>query len=161
MSDLGETEVPISALQKGDVIEVRVGEKIPVDGVVVNGEAHVDESAMTGESELVLKTTGDKVLSGTIVKDAVIRFKATQVGKDTVLSNMIRMVQEAQGSKAPVQRVVDKVALVFVPVVGGIALLTFLLWYFLGETSRRPSFRLSVCWSLPVLVQWDWLRPRR
>jgi Cu2+-exporting ATPase len=147
VSDLGETEVPISALQKGDVVEVRAGEKIPVDGVVVSGEAHVDESAMTGESELVLKTTGDKVLSGTIVKDAVIRFKATQVGKDTVLSNMIRMVQEAQGSKAPVQRVVDKVALVFVPVVGGIALLTFLLWYFLGG-----DFSQAILSAVSVLV---------
>jgi len=87
------------------------------------------------------------VLSGTIVKDAVIRFKATQVGKDTVLSNMIRMVQEAQGSKAPVQRVVDKVALVFVPVVGGIALLTFLLWYFLGG-----DFSQAILSAVSVLV---------
>ncbi|MBQ8657289.1 MAG: heavy metal translocating P-type ATPase [Prevotella sp.] len=137
--------VPLSALQQGDIIEVRAGEKIPVDGVVVSGEGRVDESAMTGEAELVAKTAGDPVLSGTMVKDSVIRFKATQVGKDTVLSNMIRMVQEAQGSKAPVQRVVDKVALVFVPTVGVIALLTFLLWYLLGaELSQAILSAVSV-----------------
>ena len=138
-------EVPISALQKGDTIEVRAGENIPVDGMVVGGEARVDESAMTGESELVQKQPGSKVLSGTLLKDGTLQFKATQVGKDTVLSNMIRMVQEAQGSKAPVQRVVDRVALIFVPVVGGIALLTFLLWYLVGgDVSQAVLSAVSV-----------------
>ena len=125
-------EVPISALQKGDVIIVRAGEKVPVDGVVIDGKASADESAMTGESELAQKQVGSKVLSGTLLREGELLFKAEQVGKDTVLSNMIRMVQEAQGSKAPVQRLVDKVALVFVPVVGAIAVVTFLLWWWLG-----------------------------
>ena len=125
-------EVPISALQKGDIIIVRAGEKVPVDGVVIDGKASADESAMTGESELAQKQVGSKVLSGTLLREGELLFKAEQVGKDTVLSNMIRMVQEAQGSKAPVQRLVDKVALVFVPVVGAIAVVTFLLWWWLG-----------------------------
>ena len=125
-------EVPISALQKGDIIIVRAGEKVPVDGVVIDGKASADESAMTGESELARKQVGSKVLSGTLLREGELLFKAEQVGKDTVLSNMIRMVQEAQGSKAPVQRLVDKVALVFVPVVGAIAVVTFLLWWWLG-----------------------------
>ena len=100
---------------------------------------------MTGESELVQKQPGSKVLSGTLLKDGTLQFKATQVGKDTVLSNMIRMVQEAQGSKAPVQRVVDRVALIFVPVVGGIALLTFLLWYLVGgDVSQAVLSAVSV-----------------
>lgn len=125
-------EVPLSALQKGDIIIVRAGEKVPVDGVVIDGKASADESAMTGESELAQKQVGSKVLSGTLLREGELLFKAEQVGKDTVLSNMIRMVQEAQGSKAPVQRLVDKVALVFVPVVGAIAVVTFLLWWWLG-----------------------------
>ena len=125
-------EVPLSALQKGDIIIVRAGEKVPVDGVVIDGKASADESAMTGESELAQKQVGSKVLSGTLLREGELLFKAEQVGKDTVLSNMIRMVQEAQGSKAPVQRLVDKVALVFVPVVGAIAMVTFLLWWWLG-----------------------------
>ena len=125
-------EVPLSALQKGDIIIVRAGEKVPVDGVVIDGKASADESAMTGESELARKQVGSKVLSGTLLREGELLFKAEQVGKDTVLSNMIRMVQEAQGSKAPVQRLVDKVALVFVPVVGAIAVVTFLLWWWLG-----------------------------
>lgn len=125
-------EVPISALQTGDIIIVRAGEKVPVDGVVIDGKASADESAMTGESELAQKQVGSKVLSGTLLREGELLFKAEQVGKDTVLSNMIRMVQEAQGSKAPVQRLVDKVALVFVPVVGAIAVVTFLLWWWLG-----------------------------
>ena len=125
-------EVPLSALQKGDIIIVRAGEKVPVDGVVIDGKASADESAMTGESELAQKQVGSKVLSGTLLREGKLLFKAEQIGKDTVLSNMIRMVQEAQGSKAPVQRLVDKVALVFVPVVGAIAVVTFLLWWWLG-----------------------------
>ena len=125
-------EVPLSALQTGDIIIVRAGEKVPVDGVVIDGKASADESAMTGESELAQKQVGSKVLSGTLLREGELLFKAEQVGKDTVLSNMIRMVQEAQGSKAPVQRLVDKVALVFVPVVGAIAVVTFLLWWWLG-----------------------------
>lgn len=117
--DTGEVvEVPLSALQPGDTVEVRPGEKIPVDGLMVgNAVAYIDESMMTGEAVAVEKKAGDKVLAGTIVREGTFRFKAKEIGQKTVLANMIRMVQEAQGSKAPVQRVVDKIALVFVPAV--------------------------------------------
>ena len=150
----GIVEVPLSALQPGDTIEVRPGEKIPVDGVVVGDVVtFVDESAMTGESVAVEKKAGDKVLAGTIVfpsaTSAPLRFKAEEVGQKTVLANMIRMVQEAQGSKAPVQRVVDKIALIFVPAVGAIALLTFLAWYLIGGQQYLPQAILS---AVSVLV---------
>ncbi|MBQ9678876.1 MAG: heavy metal translocating P-type ATPase [Prevotella sp.] len=151
MIDTGDVvEVPISAIQPGDTIEVRPGEKIPVDGRVVgDGIARIDESAMTGESVAVEKHAGDKVLAGTIVREGTFRFKAEEVGQKTVLANMIRMVQEAQGSKAPVQRIVDKIALVFVPTVGGIALLTFLAWYLIGGHAYLPQAILS---AVSVLV---------
>jgi len=143
-------EAPISALQKGDTIEVLPGEKIPVDGCVVGSNiARIDESAITGEAIPVEKKAGDKVLAGTIVKEGTFRFKAEEVGQKTVLANMIRMVQEAQGSKAPVQRVVDKIALIFVPVVGVLALLTFLGWYLIGGQTYLPQAVLS---AVSVLV---------
>jgi len=143
-------DAPISALQPGDTIEVRAGEKIPVDGTVVGDSvAYIDESMMTGESVAVEKKTGDKVLAGTIVKEGMLRFKAEEIGQKTVLANMIRMVQEAQGSKAPVQRIVDKIALIFVPAVGGIALLTFLAWYLIGGQAYLPQAILS---AVSVLV---------
>ncbi len=149
--DTGEVvEVPLSALQPGDTIEVRPGEKIPVDGKMVgNSIAYIDESMMTGESVAVEKKVGDKVLAGTIVREGTFRFKAEEIGQKTVLANMIRMVQEAQGSKAPVQRVVDKIALIFVPAVGGIALLTFLAWYLIGGHEYLPQAVLS---AVSVLV---------
>lgn len=144
------TDTPISTLQKGDTIEVRPGEKIPVDGQVVgSSSAAVDESMMTGEAVAIDKHAGDKVLAGTIVREGTLRFRAEAVGKNTVLANMIRMVQEAQGSKAPVQRIVDKVALVFVPVVGGIALLTFFAWWLIGGNECLPQAVLS---AVSVLV---------
>lgn len=148
----GETvvEAPIAALQKGDTIEVRMGEKIPVDGRVVSREtAYVDESMMTGEAVAVEKTTGHSVLAGTIVKQGTLRLLAEEIGQKTVLSNMIRMVQEAQGSKAPVQRVVDRIALIFVPAVGGIAELTFIAWYLIGGEAYLPQAILS---AVSVLV---------
>ena len=149
--DTGDVvEVPISAIQPGDTIEVRPGEKVPVDGRVVgDGIARIDESTMTGESIAIEKHTGDKVLAGTIVREGTFRFKAEEVGQKTVLANMIRMVQEAQGSKAPVQRIVDRIALVFVPAVGGIALLTFLAWYLIGGHDYLPQAILS---AVSVLV---------
>ncbi|MCH5307972.1 MAG: copper-translocating P-type ATPase [Prevotella sp.] len=141
---------PISALQKGDTIEVRPGEKIPVDGSVIgDSTAHIDESMMTGEAMAVTKKAGDKVLAGTIVTQGTFRFRAEEVGQKTVLANMIRMVQEAQGSKAPVQRTVDKIALVFVPIVGCIALLTFFAWYLIGGEAYLPQAILS---AVSVLV---------
>lgn len=149
--DTGEVvEVPLSALQPGDTLEVRPGEKVPVDGKMVGDAiAYIDESMMTGEAVAVEKHTGDKVLAGTIVREGTFRFKAEEIGQKTVLANMIRMVQEAQGSKAPVQRVVDKIALIFVPAVGGIALLTFLAWYLIGGHEYLPHAVLS---AVSVLV---------
>ncbi len=144
------TDAPITVLQPGDTIEVRPGERIPVDGTVVgNSTAYVDESMITGEPVAIEKQTGDKVLAGTIVKQGTFRFKAKEVGQKTMLAHIIKMVQEAQGSKAPVQRVVDKIALIFVPVVVGISLLTFLIWLFFGGTSVLPQALLS---AVSVLV---------
>ena len=155
------SEVPLSTLQPGDIIEVRAGEKIPVDGEVKEviesqevlaktpSECFVDESAMTGEAALAEKQAGDRVLAGTLCRKGSFRFKACQVGEQTVLANMIRMVQEAQGSKAPVQRVVDRIALVFVPCVLAVSLLTFVLWMLIGGSSQLPHAVLS---AVSVLV---------
>ena len=144
------TDVPISALQKGDTIEARPGEKIPVDGSVVGDHvARIDESMITGEPIAVEKKAGDKVLAGTIVKEGIFRFRTDEVGQKTVLANIIRMVQEAQGSKAPVQRTVDRIALIFVPAVVAVSLLTFLLWLLIGGTVMLPQAILS---AVSVLV---------
>lgn len=143
-------EVPISTLQKGDIIEVRTGEKVPVDGTATGGNSPaIDESMITGEPIPALKGNGDSVFAGTIVKQGTLVFKAQQVGKDTLLANIIRMVQEAQGSKAPVQRVVDKIAMVFVPSVLCIAILTFAIWWLAGGESALPRAVLS---AVSVLV---------
>ena len=142
-------EAPISALQPGDTIEVRPGERIPVDGSVVSGTCRVDESMITGEPAAVEKNTGDKVIAGTIVKEGTFRFKAKAVGQKTMLANIIRMVQEAQGSKAPVQRTVDRIALIFVPSVVGISVITFCLWMLFGGPSVLPQAVLS---AVSVLV---------
>jgi len=149
------TDAPIAALQKGDTIEVRAGEKIPVDGRVIRRSAEVeslplvDESMISGEPVAVAKHPDDKVLAGTIVKQGTFRFKAEEVGQKTVLANIIRMVQEAQGSKAPVQRTVDRIALIFVPVVVALSLLTFLVWLLVGGTAMLPQAILS---AVAVLV---------
>ena len=149
-------EVPISTIQRGDVIEVRAGEKIPVDGVVTQAEsfmtadaAYVDEAMITGEPTPVAKRVGDEVLSGTIPSQGKLRMRARQIGENTTLTHIIRMVQEAQGSKAPVQRIVDKAALVFVPVVAGIALITFLAWWIIGGNACLPQAIMS---GVAVLV---------
>lgn len=149
-------EVPISTIQRGDVIEVRAGEKIPVDGVVTQAEsfmtadaAYVDEAMITGEPTPVAKRVGDEVLSGTIPSQGKLRMRARQIGENTTLAHIIRMVQEAQGSKAPVQRIVDKAALVFVPVVAGIALITFLAWWIIGGNACLPQAIMS---GVAVLV---------
>lgn len=149
-------EVPISTIQRGDVIEVRAGEKIPVDGVVTQAEsfmtadaAYVDEAMITGEPMPVAKRVGDEVLSGTIPSQGKLRLRAKQIGENTTLAHIIKMVQEAQGSKAPVQRIVDKAALVFVPVVAGIALITFLAWWIIGGNAYLPQAILS---AVAVLV---------
>ena len=146
----GETvDVPISTLEKGDVIEVRPGDKVPVDGTAAGGEAYIDESMITGEPVPVRKSAGGKVFAGTIVKSGTLRFRAEEVGAGTMLARMIKTVQEAQGSKALVQRVVDKIAQVFVPVVLCLSLLTFVLWYALGGTEQLPHAVMS---AVSVLV---------
>lgn len=146
----GETvDVPISTLEKGDIIEVRPGDKVPVDGTAAGGEAYIDESMITGEPVPVRKSAGGKVFAGTIVKSGTLRFSAEEVGAGTMLARMIKTVQEAQGSKAPVQRVVDKIAQVFVPVVLCLSLLTFVLWYALGGTEQLPHAVMS---AVSVLV---------
>ena len=148
--DTGD-EVPIATLQKGDVIIVKAGEKIPVDGSVLTDdhELRIDESMITGEPLPEVKKVGDHVYAGTIVKGGTLRFRAQQVGKDTMLANIIRMVQEAQGSKAPVQRVVDKIALVFVPAVLAVSILTFIIWWVFGGEALLPKAILS---AVSVLV---------
>ena len=149
-------EVPLSTIEVGDVLEVRPGEKVPVDGEVIWAEsfmtsdaAYVDESMITGEPTPAEKKKGSKVLAGTIPSQGKFRMRARQVGEDTALAHIIKMVQEAQGSKAPVQRIVDKAALVFVPVVACIALATFLLWWLIGGNSVLPQAIMS---AVAVLV---------
>lgn len=142
-------DIPIEDVQVGDLVVVRPGEKIPVDGVVVEGYSAVDESMVTGESIPVSKKESDNVIGATINKTGSFKFKATKVGRDTVLSQIIRMVEEAQGSKAPIQRLADQVAAVFVPIVIGIAILTFLAWYFLGP---QPSFLMALLNFISVLI---------
>ncbi|HOJ01693.1 MAG TPA: heavy metal translocating P-type ATPase [Anaerolineaceae bacterium] len=126
-----EVKVPAEEIQLGDLIVVRPGEKVAVDGEVVEGHTSIDESLITGESLPVNKQIGDEVIGGTINKQGVITFKATKVGKETVLSQIIKMVEEAQSSKAPIQRLADTVSAYFVPIVILIALFTFVLWYFI------------------------------
>lgn len=149
-------EVPLSTIEVGDILEVRPGEKVPVDGEVIWAEsfmtadaAYVDESMITGEPTPAEKKKGSKVLAGTIPSQGKFRMRARQVGEDTALAHIIKMVQEAQGSKAPVQRIVDKAALVFVPVVVCIALVTFLLWWLIGGNSALPQAIMS---AVAVLV---------
>ena len=149
-------EVPLSTIEVGDILEVRPGEKVPVDGEVIWAEsfmtadaAYVDESMITGEPTPAEKKKGSKVLAGTIPSQGKFRMRARQVGEDTALAHIIKMVQEAQGSKAPVQRIVDKAALVFVPVVACIALATFLLWWLIGGNSALPQAIMS---AVAVLV---------
>ena len=149
-------EVPISTIDVGDILEVRPGEKVPVDGEVISAEsfmtadaAYVDESMITGEPTPAEKKKGSKVLAGTIPSQGKFRMRARQVGENTALAHIIRMVQEAEGSKAPVQRIVDKAVMVFVPVVGTLALLTFFLWLGLGGTALLPKAIVS---AVTVLV---------
>ncbi|MBE6289081.1 MAG: copper-translocating P-type ATPase [Bacteroidaceae bacterium] len=143
------SEVPLATIQPEDVLEVRPGEKVPVDGVVTEGTTFIDESMISGEAVPVEKQVGDKVLAGTIVRQGTFRFEAQQVGESTVLAGIIKMVQQAQGSKAPVQRTVDKIALIFVPTVMAIALLTCILWLALGGMDKLPQAILS---AVSVLV---------
>lgn len=144
-----EKEVPVAQLQTGDLIVVRPGERIPVDGVVNEGFSYVDESMISGEPLPVEKKSGDKVLAGTINQRGSLTIKALQVGSGTVLAHIVRMVREAQGSKAPVQKIADKISAIFVPVVIIISVLTFVLWLLIGGSSHFPMALLA---AVSVLV---------
>jgi len=133
MRDGQETEIDIEQVQVGDTVIVRPGEKVPVDGIISDGRSALDESMLTGESMPVSKGPGDEVIGATINKEGLLRFEATKVGKNTTLAQIVRMVQEAQGSKAPIQKLTDTISGYFVPVVVGIALLTFGLWIALAR----------------------------
>jgi Cu+-exporting ATPase len=135
IQDGSETEIAVEDVQIGAIVLVKPGEKVPVDGEVVAGESYVDESMITGEPIPVLKQQGDSVVGGTLNQNGVIRFKALKVGRDTLLAQIIRVVEEAQGAKPPVQRLADRVVTYFIPVVLAIAILAFVIWYFLlGNT---------------------------
>jgi len=146
-----EIQIPIRELQKGDVMVVRPGEKIPTDGVVVGGKSSVDESLATGESMPVEKTDGDEVIGATINKNGVLKVRATKIGRETFLSQVIKMVEEAQGSKVPIQEFADRITSVFVPIVIGVALVTLLGWLIF------PSFFGSIAtWASGFL---PWVNP--
>lgn len=149
IKDGKEEDVLITLLQANDLISVRPGEKIPVDGTVVDGSSYVDESMITGEPIPVEKTSGEHVLAGTINQKGSFTLRVEKTGKETVLAHIIRMVQEAQGSKAPVQRIVDKVTSIFVPTVLGIAILTFVVWMVLGG---MDDFSYAILSAVSVLV---------
>ncbi len=144
-----EKDIPLEEVEIGDIIIVRPGEKIPVDGIIKEGYSSVDESMISGESIPVEKRSGDQVIGATINKTGSFRFEANRVGRETMLSQIISMVQEAQGSKPPIARLADKIASVFVPAVIGIASLTFAVWYFLGPV---PSFTYALLNFIAVLI---------
>jgi Cu+-exporting ATPase len=150
-----EQDVPIDDVRVGDVVIVKPGEKIPVDGSVVEGRSTVDESMLTGESLPVEKRPGDAVIGATLNKMGLLKFEATKVGKETALAQIIRLVEEAQGSKAPIQKLADRVSAIFVPAVVGIAALTFIVWYFfipLTPTADLNLFTRALINTIAVLV---------
>lgn len=151
-----ETEVPVDDVRVGDVVMVKPGEKVPVDGVVVEGRSTLDESMLTGESLPVEKKPGDPVIGATLNKLGMLKFEATKVGKETALAQIIKLVEDAQGSKAPIQKMADQVSAVFVPIVIVIALLTFFGWYFFGPqlpiNSDINNFTRALIYMVAVLV---------
>ncbi len=154
--DGNELDVPVEHVQVGDMVLVRPGEKIPVDGIVVEGRSAVDESMLTGESLPVEKKSGDAVIGATLNKLGLLQFEATKVGKETALAQIVRLVEEAQGSKAPIQKIVDRVSAVFVPAVLVVAALAFVGWYFLGPAlainSNLTPFTRALVNMVAVLV---------
>jgi len=144
-----QREILVEEVQVGDLILIRPGERVPVDGIVRQGYSSVDESMITGESIPVEKKTGDEVIGATINKTGSLEIEASKVGKDTMLAHIVRMVEEAQGSKAPVQRLADVIASYFVPTVIGIAIVTFIVWYFVGPA---PAFTFAFLNFVAVLV---------
>jgi len=147
--DYEEVKMPISDVKVGDIILVKPGGKIPVDGVVIDGYSGVDEKAITGESIPVEKKKGDEVIGATINKTGVLRFRATRVGKDTMLAQIIKIVEEAMGSKAPIQLLADKVSFYFVPTVIGIAIFAFVVWLLLGQPL---AFALTVFVAVLIIA---------
>ncbi|MFZ2489814.1 MAG: heavy metal translocating P-type ATPase [Anaerolineae bacterium] len=143
-----EVELPVDQVEINDVVVVRPGEKIPVDGVILSGQSAVDESMITGESLPVEKAVGDSVIGATINKSGSFRFRATRIGRETALAQIVRMVQEAQGSRAPIQRLADRVASIFVPAVITLAVLVFLAWYFIGGV----GFTTAMLFGVAVLL---------
>ncbi|HEA84539.1 MAG TPA: heavy metal translocating P-type ATPase [Candidatus Wildermuthbacteria bacterium] len=144
-----ETTIPIESVQVGDLVVVRPGEKIPVDGKITEGDSEIDESMVTGESMPVHKKVGDSVIGSTVNKFGTLTFQTTKIGKDTVLAQIIKMVEEAQGSKAPIQRLADLISSYFVPVVIGIAVLTFTVWFFFGPD---PAINFALVNFVAVLI---------
>jgi Cu+-exporting ATPase len=144
-----EVDIPVEEVIVGDVVVVRPGERVPVDGIIREGYSSIDESMITGESIPVEKQAGDEVIGATINKTGSFRFEATRIGKDTTLAQIVRLVEEAQGSKAPIQRLADVIASYFVPVVIGIAIITFIIWYFAGPT---PSLTFAFLNFIAVLI---------
>lgn len=149
LRDKKEVDIPIAQVQIGDIVRVRPGEKIPVDGVITEGDSAVDESMITGESLPVDKVIGDNVVGATINKSGTFLYKANKIGQDTMLSQIIKLVQEAQGSKAPIQRLADVISSYFVPVVIMLAIMTFIVWYTLGTQS---AFSLALLNTIAVLI---------
>lgn len=138
-----EVDIPVGEVEPGDVLIVRPGEKIPVDGVIIEGASAIDESMITGEAIPVDKTVGDQVIGATINKHGLFKFKATKVGRDTALAQIIRLVEEAQGSKAPIQKLADRVAAYFVPAVVGVAALTFVGWFLATRDFARALMNMT------------------
>ncbi|MDP4118081.1 MAG: heavy metal translocating P-type ATPase, partial [Bacillota bacterium] len=145
-----EMDIPVDEVEKADIIIVRPGEKIPVDGVITEGNSSVDESMLTGESLPVEKNVGETVIGATINKFGTFKFKATKVGKETALAQIIKMVEDAQGSKAPIQKIADRVSGVFVPVIIGIAALTFVVWFFV--VNKGADVNSAIINAVSVLV---------
>ena len=147
LKDGVESEVPIESVKKGDVLLVRSGFAVPLDGVILKGHGAVDESAITGESLPVEKSTGDSLIGGTTLVSGYMEFQVTQVGEETTLAQIIRLVDEATSSKAPIAKMADKVSGIFVPVVISIAILAAVLWLFAGK-----SFEFALTIAIAVLV---------
>ncbi|HEX7588185.1 MAG TPA: copper-translocating P-type ATPase, partial [Anaerolineae bacterium] len=147
--DGAEIEIPVNQVRVGDLVSVRPGEKVPVDGVILEGASSLDESMITGESLPVEKTVGDSVIGATLNKIGAFRFEARKVGKETALAQIVKLVEDAQGSKAPIQRLADQISAVFVPVVVGLAALTFGVWLIFGPA---PSFTFAFVNFVAVLI---------
>jgi Cu+-exporting ATPase len=147
--DGAERDLPIDEVRPGDLVLVRPGEKVAVDGVLRDGSSALDESMVTGESMPVTKRPGDEVIGGTLNTSGAFQFEATRVGRDTVLAQIVRLVQEAQGSKAPIQRLADRVTAYFVPAVLAIAAVTFVVWFLIGP---EPAFNLALLNTVAVLI---------